>query len=53
MVNGMELSLYVNNALNDHPFLYDLAALGVGGSALGSTFTVRPRTVGMGMLYRW
>ncbi|HEY0942730.1 MAG TPA: TonB-dependent receptor [Steroidobacter sp.] len=52
-INGMEISLYVNNVLNDHPYLYDLAALGVGGSALGSTFTVRPRTVGMGFLYRW
>jgi outer membrane receptor protein involved in Fe transport len=52
-LDGMEVSLYVNNVLNDHPYLYDLAALGVGGSALGSTLTVRPRTIGMGLIYRW
>ncbi|MEJ1960876.1 MAG: TonB-dependent receptor [Gammaproteobacteria bacterium] len=52
-INGLEGSFYVNNVLNDHPYLYDLSALGVGGSALGSTFTMRPRTIGTNFIYRW
>ncbi len=52
-IGGMEWSIYVNNVGNVHPFMYDLSALGVGGSAVGSTFTVRPRTIGAGWIYRW
>ncbi len=49
----LELTAYVSNLLNTHPSLYDLSSLGVGGSALGETFTFRPRTFGVNSIYRW
>ena len=49
----LQLTAFLKNALNTHPSLYDLSALGVGGSALGATFTFEPRTIGMEAIYKW
>jgi iron complex outermembrane recepter protein len=49
--SGWDTSLYVLNALNRHPLLYNTSL--ETAQFLGPTYTVRPLTVGARAVYRW
>jgi len=47
---GIDLSLFVNNLLNDHPIL--AGNLNLADASYGE-YTLRPRTAGLTASYRW
>jgi iron complex outermembrane recepter protein len=49
--NGWDNSIYVLNALNSHPLLYNTAL--ETAQFVGPTYTIRPLTVGVRAIYRW
>jgi iron complex outermembrane receptor protein len=49
--NGWDTSLYALNALNSHPLLYNTAL--ETAQFVGPTYTIRPVTVGVRIVYRW
>jgi iron complex outermembrane recepter protein len=48
---GWDTSLYALNVLDSHPLLYNTAL--ETGQFVGPTYTLRPRTVGARVVYRW
>jgi hypothetical protein len=51
---GWDASVYVLNALNNHPVLFDQEfSSGSQCCGLGEGFTIRPRTVGVTAKYKW
>ena len=49
--NGWDNSIYVLNALNSHPLLYNTAL--ETAQFVGPAYTIRPLTVGVRAIYRW